>query len=98
MYQPPSQASPLPALPWPCLRALAEAFVAGLPNPQSPQVIQHRQHGVITGHKVLVEDLQLHDILEGEQSKELQEGGVQREVSGTGSEGLGGDGGSGPGQ
>lgn len=57
--------------------------MAELPNPQRPHVIQHGQHGVITGQKVLVEDLQLHDILEGEQSEGLQEGGWRRKVSGT---------------
>lgn len=53
--------------------------MAGLPSPQSPHVIQHRQHGVITGQKVLVEDLQLHEVLEGEQSEGLQEGGEAEE-------------------
>lgn len=68
----------------PCLRAPEEALAAELPSPQRPHVIQHRQHGVITGQKVLVEDLQLHDILEGEQSEGRQEGGWRRKVSGTG--------------
>lgn len=60
---------PSAALCQPCLSAQREALTAELASPQSPHVKQHRQHGVIIGQKVLVKDVQLHDILEGKQSK-----------------------------